>query len=191
MPPPKKAAKKAAKKTAKKAAKHADPKHKEAKDLRRAYEHLGRIESLQRVVPGTTQADLAALVSLAQQQFKEGYANNAAELLRAAEHLSFAALAAGYEKQPGISRPVEDSLDGEYHHLAEKAAEHWSHTPQRHSVVASLYKSSLKSSRRALESSAYREAMELVRAAEALAHVQQYGPSRLAAGQPIRSLANS
>ena len=80
MPPPKKAAKK----VAKKAAKHADPKHHEARDLRRAYEHLGRIESLQRAVTSGLQEGVATLVALAQQQLKGGNARNSAELLRAA-----------------------------------------------------------------------------------------------------------
>lgn len=183
MPPPKKAAKKVAKKVAKKAAKHADLKHKEAKDLRRAYEHLGRVESLQRTGLATAQADAATLVALAQQQLKDGDAKNAADLLRAAEHLSFAALAAEHAKQTKVSGVVQDALEQEYHHLTDKAAEHWGHAAKRHRAVAALYKSSLQSSKRALERGAYREAMEFVRAAEALAHVEKHGPDQLTAAQ--------
>jgi hypothetical protein len=183
MPPPKKAAKKVAKKVAKKAAKHADPKHKEAKDLRRAYEHLGRIESLQRAGFATAETDVATLVSLAQQQLKDGHANNAADLLRAAEHLSFASLAAEHTKQTKVSGLVKDVLEEEYHHLTDKAAEHWGSTKQRHTAVASLYKRSLQSSEQALKRGAYREALELVRAAESLAHVEKRGPEKLTAAQ--------
>jgi Calcineurin-like phosphoesterase len=46
MPPPKKAAKKAAKKAVKKTAGHHHDKHHQAKDLRRACEHMGRVAVL-------------------------------------------------------------------------------------------------------------------------------------------------
>jgi hypothetical protein len=46
MQPPKNAAKKAAKKTAKKTVGHHHDKHHQPNDLRRAYEHMGRVAVL-------------------------------------------------------------------------------------------------------------------------------------------------
>jgi hypothetical protein len=191
MPAPKKAAKKAAKKVAKKAAKHADPKHRESKDLRRAYEHLGRIESLQRMLPETEMADAGALVALAQRQLNEGEAANAADLLRAAEHLSFAALAAGNANQAEVSNGVQQAIAEEFDHLAGKAEEHWSGAASRHAEVASLYKRSLKAAKAAFDRAAYRQALEGMRAAEALSHVEKRGPQRLSAGRELKPLPGS
>jgi hypothetical protein len=121
---------------------------KESKDLRRAYEHLGRIESLQTVVPDTVKSVLVTLVSLAQQQLRDGDPKSAVDLLRAGEHLAFASLASGSAGQSTVSGPVKDSIDEEFRHLTDQAAEYWGRTTQRHSAVASLYNSSVKSSRR-------------------------------------------
>jgi hypothetical protein len=186
MPPPKKAAKKVAKKVAK----HADPKHHEAKDLRRAYEHLGRIESLQRSVVGGAQTEVATLVALAQQQLKSGDAKNAAELLRAAEHLSFAGLAAERPEQTKLSGTIKTALEDEHRHLTDRAVEHWERG-EHPANLAALYASSLQSSQQALRRGAYREAMEFVRAAEALAHVERLGSGKLTAGSAPLKLARS
>jgi hypothetical protein len=191
MPPPKKAAKKTAKKAAKKAAKHADPKHKETKDLRRSFEHLGRIESLQSAVQAGSQADVSSLVSLAQQQLGAGQPGNAADLLRAAEHLSFAALATGHTKQGKVSAAVHAAIEEEYDRLRRKAGEHWEGDADRDPTVASLYKSSRQGAKRAFGAANYRQALELIRACEAIAHVVRHGPEKLTAGRAALALTSS
>ena len=61
-------------------------------DVLRAYEHLGRIDILEGGLAGSSYVDVNALANLAQQQLDSSRAENAAILLRAAEHISFAAL---------------------------------------------------------------------------------------------------
>ena len=63
-------------------------------DVLRAYEQLGRIDILEGDLAGPSFVDVSVLANLAQQQLDSGHAGNAAILLRAAEHLSFAALGA-------------------------------------------------------------------------------------------------
>jgi len=60
----KKAAKKSAKKAAKKAAKKS-AKHHGGSELRRAYEHLGRLEVLQGGLPGPVITEINALTAMA------------------------------------------------------------------------------------------------------------------------------
>ena len=179
MPPPKKSAK------------HARPKHKEVKELRRAFEHMGRILSLQPSLTAASRVDVDLLVSLAEQELADGDDKNAAELLRAAEHISFATLARDHAKQPSLSPLVEEAVREEYERLAEKAAEHWDHADRRHPAVSSLYKSSLQGAKRALAAGVYRQGLELVRAAAALAQVEKHGPKKLAAGRARLELTAS
>ena len=185
MPPPKKAAKKAA-------AKHADPKHHETKDLRRAYEHLGRVEILQRA-SGQNDKDVTTLAALAQKELKAGHAKDAADLLRAAEHLSFAALGATASKATGLSPKLEEGIKNEFEHLCDKAEEHWEHEDEadRHREVVSLYRSSLDAAKKAHQHGSYRQALELARGAEALAHVKKHVPDELPSGKDHLKLATS
>lgn len=176
---------------AKKTAKHAHPKHKEVKDLRRAFEHMGRILSLQSSLATASRTDVDSLVSLAEQELAGGEGKNAAELLRAAEHISFATLASGHAKQPSVSAFVEEAVREEYERLAQKAVEHWDHADRRHAAVSAIYKSSLQGSKRALAAGGYRQALELVRAAAALAEVERHGPKKLAAGRARLELTAS
>lgn len=173
MPPPKKAAKKAS-------AKHADPKHHEMKDLRRAYEHLGRVELIQKV-SGHTEKDVSTLAALAQKELQAGRANNAADLLRAAEHFSFAALGASAAKASVLSEELKEAVQDEFDHLTEKAQNHWEHEEEkyRHGEVITLHSKALEEAKHAFKQGAYRQALELARGAEALAHVQKHGPDEL------------
>ena len=174
-------AKKAAKKAA---AKHADPKHHERKDLRRAYEHLGRVEALQRREKGESSKDVHALVALAEQELGEGHRKDAADLLRAAEHFSFAALSDLGDSPGKISPELKDVVKEEVEHLTEKATEHWDDSDvfEHHVAVAALFKSALESAQKALGAGLYRRALELSRGAEALAHVKKYGTEPLGGG---------
>jgi hypothetical protein len=150
--------------------------------------HMGRILSLQPSLTAASRADVDSLVSLAEQELAEGNGKNAAELLRAAEHISFATLASGHAKQPSLSSFVEEAVKEEYERLAQKAAEHWDHADRRHPAVSVIYKSSLQGAKRALAAGGY---PELVRAAAALAEIEKHGPKKLAAGRSRLELTAS
>ncbi len=177
MPAPKNAAKNAP-------VSHADPKHHEGKDLRRAYEHLGRVEILQRS-SGQTNTDVSTLAALAQQELRVGHAKGAADLLRAAEHLSFAALRTNATEASELSPMLKEAIQKEFDHLLEKAEEHWKQGDKkdRHADVATLYRSSLEAAEQARKQGLCRQALELARSAEALAHVRKHGSAELAAGK--------
>lgn len=174
-------AKKAAKKVA---AKHADPKHHERKDLRRAYEHLGRVEILERSANAKLSKDVHALVALAEKELGRGYRKDAADLLRAAEHFSFAALAFTDAKSGKVSPELKDVVIEEVEHVTRKANEHWddSDESEHHAAVTAIFHASLEAAEKALDAGEYRRALELSRGAEALAHVEKRGPKRLGAG---------
>ena len=82
MPPPKKVAKKAAKNLAKSTGHHHD-KHNQAHDLRRAYEHMGRVAVLRQASKSSRTDAIADLTTLAQQAIKDGHSKAAGDLLRA------------------------------------------------------------------------------------------------------------
>jgi hypothetical protein len=164
--PAKKAAKKIASKAAKKAAHHR-PLH----DLRRAYEHLGRIEILEGALVGPEYVDVAALANLAEQQLASGFAKNAADLLRAAEHISFAALAPRETISLRVSGDLKRAIEEELGHLKRKAEDHWSESDEVRRVIVDIYTRTLEQARLAFMRGGYRPALELARAAEALAHI--------------------
>ena len=176
-----KPAKKAAKKAA---AKHADSKHHERKDLRRAYEHLGRVEALQGAVKGDFSKHVHVLVALAEKELGKGHRSDAANLLRAAEHFSFAALASSPGRPSKVSPELKDVVIEEFEHLTRKANEHWNESEafEHHASVTALFRSSLEAAQIALDAGAFRPALELTRGAEALAHVKQHGPEQLESG---------
>ena len=171
---------------AKKAVKPADPKHHEAKDLRRSYEHLGRVEVLQRALQPATSKDIHSLVGLAQQQLGKGHRKHAADLLRAAEHFSFAALVSAELKPNGASPELLESVKEEVNHLTRKANEHWDEhgVDKHHAWLTALFHSSIETAMTALDSGSYRQALELARGAEALAHGSKHGPEELGSGKP-------
>jgi Na+/phosphate symporter len=157
MPPPKKAAKKAPAKSA--------PKHDEGKDLRRAHEHRGRVEVLRPSLVKNV-ADIDTLVKLAEQELAGSHPKDAADLLRAAEHLSFGYLASS--KTDGDIHPkLSDSTEEEFQHKLEKAEEHW----EESDALSGIYRKALDGAQKAFDDGALRRAMELARAAEAIAHV--------------------
>ena len=179
------------KKAAKKSAKHHDHKHDSAKDLRRAYEHLGRLEILQRTPQAIQAGDVKSLITLAKQELENGHRKDAADLLRAAEHFSFAARAHDTAESEEISEDLANVLSEEFAHLTMKAEEHWEHEDERHEPVIALYESALKHSQKAFQRQSYRQAMELVRGAEALAHVKKHRPKELQDGAETLMLSIS
>ncbi len=198
MPAPKKAAKKAAKheadpkepKPKNKHDKHGDdePKHKTLKDLRRTYEHLGRVECLMTQLTAAAKADVATLIALAQSQLNEGHAKTAAELVRASEHLAFASLVKIEGRKSDLASAVKQAMEEEFEHLSHKAGKRWKESDDRHREVGVIYERALEEAGQALGKGAYRRAMEMVRAADSLAHVEKHGPEKLASGKARRSL---
>jgi hypothetical protein len=193
MPTPqktaKKVAKKAAKKVAKKAAKktpgHPHDKHHQADDLRRAYEHMGRLEALRGSLGSSTVESIAALTRLAQRAIDAEQNRDAAELLRASEHLSFAALASGPGSGRGgrISTELQQSIAEQFEDLTRRADQHWSGGGKSASILVQLYKSARENASQAFDTGAYHQALEFARAAAALAHVSPDAPHRLTNGQ--------
>ena len=182
MPPPKKAAKKVAKKAAKKSAKQND-----RNDLRRAFEHLGRVQTLQAAMGDSSDRDVKTLVLLAQRELKDRQVRNAADLLRAAEHLSFAAPISG---SPAPSDTLLEAITTEFNQLTQRASEHWDQEADRHTAVSSIFKRSLKRAAKAFEQRAFNQALELARASEALSHVKKYPAQALESGANVLRLTS-
>ena len=187
MPPPKKAAKKAAKKSA---AHHHDKDH-HANDLRRAYEHMGRVAVLQRSSESFETDAVAELTALAQRAIKDRHSKDAADLLRASEHLSFAALADGASGIVRVSAELKDSIREQFDELTRRAEERLEEEEEHSSTLTAIYRSARNSATRALKARAYHQALEFARAAEALAHVKQPGSLKLESGRKNLQLKNA
>lgn len=168
MPPKKTAAKKAASKTpASKKLVSTSSFHDDAgKDLRRAYEHLGRVSALHGALDEAKEP-IARLTHLAEQQLAAKQAKYAADLLRAAEHLSFAHLAPGTpEAKPGPA--LLSAIKEEFEHKLAKAQQNWTSQKEPHAELKQQYERALAEAQSAYQSAAYRKALELVRAASTL-----------------------
>lgn len=173
MPPPKKAAKKAATKHSS----HDD----RAKDLRRAYEHLGRVEILHASLRKDDAKIVTALTKLAQQELAAEHMKDAADLLRASEHLSFGYLQ-NTEAESILDPALLQAIKKEFHHKLEKADEHWSQGEEHHPAVSEFYGSTSALAQKAFEAEAWRRALEFARGADALAHVKVHAPKKLPGG---------
>ena len=169
---PKKAAKKSAKKSVKD---HGKKHHHEGKDLRRAYEHLGRLGALEKLLPAAMKGHINVLTDFAQKSLLEDEAKSAADLLRAGEHLGFGSLAS-QAKESRLSEELVAALNAEYEHLVDKAEEHWDKREgERPVAVEPVYESMVEAAAAAFAKGAYRRALEFARGAEALAHVRGGG----------------
>ena len=187
--PPKNAAKKAATKTAKKSA-LPHPSH----DLRRAYEHLGRVDILEGALAGVHFRHVSALAKLAEKQLSVGQERDAADLLRAAEHICFAALAPEERlgTVPLVSTELKAAIATELIHLSRRAKDHWSSAEdgEPHETLAAIYIAALDQAQLNFNYGAYRPALELARAAEALAHVARRPQWRISSDKPAHRLAS-
>jgi hypothetical protein len=176
--PAKKAAKKAAKKPQRK---FSDPHTSD--DFRLAYEHLGRIEVLEGALVGTPFVDVNVLANLAQQQLDYGHAKNASDLLRAAEHISFAALAPRESLDLSSVTPSElkAAVANELDRLTQSAESQWAESDDaaNRAVIENIYTSSLEHARSSFASGAYRPALQFARAAEALSRITGGLPATL------------
>lgn len=173
----------APKKAAKKAPKHEGKKHDAGKDLRKAYEHLGRLAVLREHLPATVVARVSVLTKLAETSLMMGEDKTAAHLLRAGEHLAFGTLASK-AKESRLSEAVVDAIHAEYEHLSDKAQEHSTkHGDAMPEDVSALFDTMVEAAAEAFNRGAYRRALEFARGAEALAHVKAVGGARLDDGE--------
>lgn len=178
--PPKKATKHAPPKpAAKKAAKKQSSADKSLKDTLRTYEHLGRVRILIPLLPQDEADTVKTLGNLSETALRAGAARDAADLLRAAEHYSFGALAAVDRSESEVSATLKRQIDLEYNHLRERAELRAEDLP---SAIAPLYKAFAGLARKVLRAGGYRAALELIRGAEALTHVEGHVPSLHAGG---------
>ena len=152
-------------------------------DVLRAYEQLGRIDILEGGLAGQSFVDVSVLANLAQRQLDSGHAGNAAILLRAAEHISFAALAPrrSAELTERISEELKSAVASELRRLTQGAEELWSETEDaaNRAVIKKIFTGALEQARVAFTCGAFRPALELARAAEELAHLTAGLPATL------------
>ena len=172
-------AKKAAKKSAKKSPKHHPKRQDASKDLRRAYEHLGRLKALEGHLPGAFLTQIGILTGIAEVALRDGDAKSAADLLRAGEHLAFGSLASS-AREIRLSDDLRTVIHREVEHLLEKAEEHFErHEGDRPEEIDALYRYMVDTAQLALEKGAYRRSLEFARGSEALAHVRGVGSRKL------------
>lgn len=181
MSAPKKAAKKAATKTAG----IKDP-HKAAKDARRTFEHLGRVQAIAQFTAAEGEA-LTLLSQTADRAFRTQQYKNSADLLRAAEHLSFASL--HREARETVSDTLKATIEEEFDHLLERAEDHADHHSAPKEIRA-LMERMINDANSALKRGSYRAALEFARGAEALAHVDELKPAALASGKEQKRFQN-
>ncbi len=196
MIPPKKAAKKSVKRVAKKSARKVAKKsakhlagHHQPNHLRRAYEHLGRVEILQVSLMPADAKVVTELATLARQELVAGNNKDAAELLRGSEHLCFAALADNSPDSVCVSTDLQKSIAEQFKGLLEKADEHWEGSEKAPGPLTAIYQNSCKNAAKALKNGIYHQALEFARAAEALAHVKRHGIHKLEKAKKALNLA--
>jgi hypothetical protein len=155
----------------------------DAPDVLRSYERFGRIEILEGGLAGSPFVDVNALANLAQQQFDSGHATNAANLLRAAEHISFAALSprGSADLSSCIPAELKAVVAAELNRLTQDAEHRWAESKDAadRRVIENIYTSTLEQTRHAFARGAYRPALHLARAAEALSMINEGLPAKL------------
>ncbi len=139
----------------------------------------------------TRSQHIHSLVKLAEQLLVKGHRKDAADLLRAAEHCSFAALAAGGGRADRVSDELVSVVTEELEHLERRANEHWDEQEdqERHLSLTELFHSALRDSATAAKAGQYRRALELARGAEALSHMEKHGRDELGKGEARLELA--
>jgi hypothetical protein len=152
---------------------------------------MSRVEILQSCHAPLKLSDakaVTALATMARQQLQTGSNKEAANLLRGSEHLSFAALADEGSDKIQLSDELVQSITEQFDELSEKADKHWEEHEEGPAVLTAVYEKLRKSAAKALKHGAYYQALELARAAEALAHVRWDGPHKLEDGKKPRKL---
>jgi hypothetical protein len=93
-----------------------------------------------------------------------------------------------------VSSELKSAIAAELNHLTRRAEERRTESEsdedQAHETIAAIYSAALSQARAAFARGAYRPALELARAAEALAHVDTRLATGLSDGHPARRLAS-
>jgi hypothetical protein len=131
------------------------------------------------------------LATLAQRAIKEGHSKDAADLLRASEHLSFAVLAGEVSGIVRVSADLKELITKQFDELVRRADERWEKEENHSNTLTEIYESSRKSAIKAFNARNYHPALEFARAAEALAHVKQHGFLDLESARKDLRLKNS
>jgi hypothetical protein len=174
----------APKKHAKKNDKKKPKQHSRGKEARRAFEHLSRVEVLSRQLE-TEDEDLQPLLSWAQEAYRAGDYKTAAELLRAAEHLSFAALAGDQVVE------LPEAFLVEVHRELDRLQEQMEERTVKNAADRCTEKLRVRVWRgvaAAIRKEQWHRALELARGAEALTHGGPAQPKALVAGHKQRQL---
>jgi pterin-4a-carbinolamine dehydratase len=143
---------------------------------------MGRVAVLRQTSKSSATDAVAELTRLAQGAITDGHSKDAADLLRASEHLSFGVLAGEVSGVVRVSAELKESITEQVDELMRRADEHWEEEEEHSSLLTDIYESSRASAGRAFRARAYHQALEFARAAEALAHVKQHGPLKLEIG---------
>ena len=142
---------------------------------------MGRIDILRESLDASTKDTIGALINLAKQEIDGGHVKDAADLLRASEHLGFALLAEEKSDTSRISAELQESITEHFDELLRRAEEHWG-GEQHSGILVALYESSRKYASKAFKGGAYHRALEFARAAEAIAHAKHRGTLQLGPG---------
>jgi hypothetical protein len=122
---------------------------------------------------------VTTLATLAREQLEAGNNQQAADLLRGAEHLSIAALTDQVSKTVQFSDELVQSITEHFNELTGRAEEHRLKHAEESGAITAIYKSSRKNATTAFKHGAYHQALEFARATEALAHVSPHGAHKL------------
>ncbi len=166
--PPRKAAKHARTKATKKHAARLDAEG-SLKDTLRAYEHLGHVRILVPLLAPEAAVTVKLLGNLSKDSLTLNAPRDAAELLCAAEHYCFGALATKDAADSMVSEPLKRSIEQEYNHLRARADVRAADLPVPLKVI---YEEMSDLASRALSTGVYRAALEMARGLEALSHVE-------------------
>lgn len=180
------APKKAPKKVAKKTPSEHDP-HKSANDARRTFEHLGRVQVLSSFTSSERDA-LDLLTKTADEAFRMQQYKESADLLRAAEHLSFAILHA--DSGEAVALDLKKVIKKEFEHLIERSAGHVSHHVVPKAILHLLTRLT-GDGKSAMRRGSYRAALEFARGAEALSHVHDLGGKMFPPAMALKLLQSS
>lgn len=154
------------------------PPHGNAQDLLRAYELLARIDILEGSLSGPSFCDVSTLVVLALNELAAGRDRNACDLLRSAEHISFAAQAPGGYGSSAIRmfEELQEAIDAEFSGLIRRTdLLREERSSPRHGQLADLCARTLKDAREAYADQAFGSALEFARASALLAELAMRG----------------
>lgn len=145
-----------------------------SEDLRRAWEHLARIDILEGALAGPEFCDVSTLAVLAMGELNAGNDRTAADLLHAAEHICFAAQSShGYAASSmRIFAELHRAIEAEFDTLIRRAEVfREQRSSPRHGEVVGVCARTLQLAREAHAEQSFSRALELARAGELLAEV--------------------